>query len=47
MVSGGDAIVMSGDSRLWYHGARNVMPAIWSPLPRNIREAYLLRKAFR
>jgi hypothetical protein len=47
LSSGGDAIIMSGDSRLWHHGLRSVMSAIWSPLPRAVREAFLLRKAFR
>jgi alkylated DNA repair protein (DNA oxidative demethylase) len=47
LVSGGDAIVMSGDSRLWYHGRRRVMQALVSPLPPGVGEAYLLRKAFR
>jgi alkylated DNA repair protein (DNA oxidative demethylase) len=46
VVSGGDAIIMSGDSRLWHHGARNMMRALVSPLPPCVREAYLLRKAF-
>lgn len=47
LVSGGDAFIMSGDSRLWFHGVRVVMPALLSPLPRGIREAFLLRRVFR
>jgi alkylated DNA repair protein (DNA oxidative demethylase) len=47
LVSGGDAIVMSGRSRLWHHAAKRIMPTLISPLPRGIRWAFLMRKAFR
>jgi alkylated DNA repair protein (DNA oxidative demethylase) len=47
IVSGGDAVIMSGPSRLWYHGARRMMRTLVSPLPPGVREAYLLRKAYR
>jgi alkylated DNA repair protein (DNA oxidative demethylase) len=45
IVSSGDALIMSGASRLWHHGARRMMPVMFSPLPPSVREAYLLRRA--
>jgi alkylated DNA repair protein (DNA oxidative demethylase) len=45
-LSSGDAIVMSGNARLWFHGVRRTRHSLFSPLPPGIREAYSMRRAF-
>lgn len=46
VLSSGDGIVMSGNSRLWFHGVERTWHSLVSPLPPGIRWAFLLRSAF-
>lgn len=43
VVSGGDAIVMSGASRCWHHGVLRVMPVMGGPLAHGVRVSVSLR----
>ena len=46
VISSGDAIVMSGYSRLWFHGVERTWHSLCSPLPSGLRWAFLLRSAY-
>lgn len=46
VISSGDAVVMSGNARLWFHGVERTWHTMLSPLPPGIRWAFLLRSAF-
>jgi DNA oxidative demethylase len=46
LVTSGDAVVMSGRSRMWFHGVERTWHTLVTPLPPGIRWAFLLRAAF-
>lgn len=46
VITSGDAVVMAGRSRMWFHGVERTWHTLVSPLPPGIRWAFLLRAAF-